>query len=154
MSDIKFQHGGDTFVITFKHRFQKVHRVVGHSGTDAIVEITDNKTKYPYVTADIFKEIQPPAVVEGTVISPGKYEPFRTGTVGCWHREDPRMLSKVGLYEGGRKRALARAVATHGTETVSRDFRAAMWKAYLGRQGSKVRFTPPSNRPKHPVKNA
>lgn len=79
------------------------------------------KSTKPYTTVELYKQ-------EGD-----KFTLFRTATVGCWHKDDYRL-------EKGRLGALR--FLSKGN-SLSQEFKAAMWKSYMERpRGLTPRLSP------------
>lgn len=117
---MKFNVGENLYVIEFEREYRQVLMGVDVSVDSEKNEVRTPKyaqSQHPYTTVRL---IQVPKQIEGVV--PGSKIVYRTATVGCWHKE------KTFNHEKGRIHAL-RTVG----ETVSKDFRKAMWKAYSER---------------------
>lgn len=107
---MSFEADGKMFVIEFKRKKKPVHVI------DPFVRQVRRQIEstYPYTTCTVFEVDEGPRCF---------WKVYRTYTVGCFKRDQFNL-------EAGRKAAL-RAISL-GT-SLTKKFKAAMWKAYLER---------------------
>ena len=111
---MRFEFGGRTYLLEFQREHKDVHSI--HNG-----EMTTVKSKYPYTTATLFLVEEAP--------KDGKFRKTSEvlkATVGCLHTDK---------YSNSAGRLFAlRALTSKLRRTKwDKEFRAALWQAYVNR---------------------